>query len=245
MTIDVRNEAMQSDALSDAQVPLALVWEALKAGVCRVVDAFFTSTRCYVTTAAVACHRPALDGRRLEILERILSGAVQTTVAFEMSLAPSTIALKARLGLRSIGVTSKPSRVHPLLLLAARAGRTCDMSIMGTASVVFGSHVALRTIALPRPDAALETLLPPAELAVVRGLVEGRSYEEIALQRGTSQRTIANQIAAVFRRKQVSGRNDLVHHLFSESAAVSTSGSTTLPPALRSSVWGPLELVAS
>jgi DNA-binding CsgD family transcriptional regulator len=57
-------------------------------------------------------------------------------------------------------------------------------------------------------------LLPAAELAVIRQLVEGHSYAEIAAERGTSTRTIANQITAVFRRLRVSGRNELVQRLF-------------------------------
>jgi DNA-binding NarL/FixJ family response regulator len=214
----LRDEAILNDAMSDAQVPLALFWEALKSGVCRVVDSFFTSTRCYIVTAGVACHaEPALEGQRLEILERILSGTVQKSIALDLNLAASTVALNARLGLRSLGVSSKPSRVHPLLMLAARAARDGDTRITGTLSVVFPNGVSLRCIAVSRPDAGQEGVLPPAELAVIRELVEGRSYEEIAARRGTSQRTIANQIVAVFRRKAVSGRNDLVHRLFEES----------------------------
>jgi DNA-binding NarL/FixJ family response regulator len=112
-------------------------------------------------------------------------------------------------------------------MLAARAAREGDMRITGTVSVVFPSGVSLRSIAVPRPDAGLKGKIPPAELAVIRALVEGFSYEEIAARRGTSQRTIANQIVAVFRRKAVSGRNDLVHRLFEESPLQTP----TAPPA--------------
>ncbi|HEY0468663.1 MAG TPA: helix-turn-helix transcriptional regulator [Polyangiaceae bacterium] len=74
----------------------------------------------------------------------------------------------------------------------------------------------LRAIDMPRPEQWLvETRgLPNAELEVIRGLVEGRSYAEIAALRGTSQRTIANQIAAAFKRLKVSGRNELIPRLF-------------------------------
>jgi DNA-binding NarL/FixJ family response regulator len=69
---------------------------------------------------------------------------------------------------------------------------------------------------------------------VIRELVEGRSYEEIAARRGTSQRTIANQIVAVFRRKAVSGRNDLVHRLFEESPLQTP---TVPPPIMPVAAW--------
>ena len=239
----MRDEAVSSDALSDAQVPLALFWQALKSGVCRVVDTFFTSSRCYVITAGVACHaEPALEGRRLEILERILSGTVQKSVALDMDLAPSTIALNARLGLRNLGLLCRPSRVHPLVMLAAKASRDSDMTVTGSLSVVFPNGVSLRAISVARPDAQLSGVLPPAELAVIRELVEGLCYEEISRRRGTSQRTIANQVGAVFRRKRVSGRNDLVHCLFEESRMKRTM---LPPPTLRMSAWGPLETIAS
>jgi DNA-binding CsgD family transcriptional regulator len=67
---------------------------------------------------------------------------------------------------------------------------------------------------MPRPDRRLHAALPPAELSVVRLLIEGQCYAEIARNRGTSVRTIANQITAVFRRLRVSGRSELLHRLF-------------------------------
>jgi DNA-binding NarL/FixJ family response regulator len=159
-----------------------------------------------------------------------------------MELAPSSVASNARLGLRSLGLGCKPSRAHPLLMLAVRAARENDPSVVGSLSVVFPSGVSLRAIAIARPDACLLGVLPPAELAVVRELVEGRSYEEIARRRGTSQRTIANQVATVFRRMQVSGRNELVHSLFAESRVEAASAR---PSGLPLPTWSPLEMVAS
>jgi DNA-binding NarL/FixJ family response regulator len=78
-----------------------------------------------------------------------------------------------------------------------------------------------RVLSAPRPDRQLDRLLPAAELAVIRRLVEGLSYAEIAAERGTSTRTIANQITAVFRRLRVSGRNELVQRLFLEQSGES------------------------
>jgi DNA-binding CsgD family transcriptional regulator len=59
-------------------------------------------------------------------------------------------------------------------------------------------------------------------------LVEGASYGEIARRRGTSTRTIANQITAVFRRMRVSGRSELLLRLFACDAA----SETLAPPGL-------------
>lgn len=59
--------------------------------------------------------------------------------------------------------------------------------------------------ALPMPES-----LTPAEQAVVRQIVDGQSNAVIALARGTSIRTVANQIAAIFEKVGVSSRAELV-----------------------------------
>ncbi len=76
---------------------------------------------------------------------------------------------------------------------------------------------------------------------MIRSLLEGHSYQEIARRRGTSQRTIANQIAAVFHRMAVSNRNELVHRLFARSAVRGTRSASAQP----TTDWSPLEMAAS
>jgi DNA-binding NarL/FixJ family response regulator len=66
-----------------------------------------------------------------------------------------------------------------------------------------------------RPAPAL--LLTRAELAIARGLVRGCSNHDIATTRGSSVRTVANQVASLLRklglqsRKQVAVRLATVH----------------------------------
>jgi DNA-binding CsgD family transcriptional regulator len=139
---------------------------------------------------------------------------LQKNIAMDLDLAPSTIALNSRLALESFGIARKPSRVHPLLMLAAKAASTGSTTLARCAIFATRQGCELLVVSAPRPDLRLATLLPSAELAVIRRLVEGLSYVEIAHTRGTSTRTIANQITAVFRRLHVSGRNELVQRLF-------------------------------
>jgi DNA-binding NarL/FixJ family response regulator len=216
-----REKAIASDGNSSMELSLALLWRELMGGLCRVVDGFFTHERCYLVLAQVGSGTP-IDPRRREILESVLCGAGQKNIAMELKLAPSTVALNARLALEALGISSKPSRVHPLLMLAARAGRDNDSSTVARLSFVPDAGDTLRVIALSRPDRTLSSFVPPAELAVVRALVEGHCYREIARQRGTSTRTIANQITAVFRRMRVSGRNELLQRLFYADGATPT-----------------------
>jgi DNA-binding NarL/FixJ family response regulator len=229
----LRDRAIAADAVAQIDVNLALFWRELMSGLCTVVDGFFTSERCYLILAPTLGKRP-LEGRRREILEAVLCGDGQKNIAMEKGLAPSTVALNARLGLESIGLLCKPSRVHPLLMLAARAGRAQSGSLAATLSFVERGSEQLRVVAAPRPDRRL-TGVPPAELAVVRALIEGQCYAEIAEHRGTSTRTIANQITAVFRRMRVSGRSELLQRLFfadapSRSLQVRAPLETIAPP---------------
>jgi DNA-binding CsgD family transcriptional regulator len=79
-------------------------------------------------------------------------------------------------------------------------------------------------IEVPRPERGLESVFPKASLDVLRRLVEGQCYAAMAGSRGTSERTIANQVSAIFRRLRVSGRNELVHRLFRSSGMLPPTG---------------------
>lgn len=217
----LRRAAIAADASTTTDIHLALLWRELSRGVSAVFDGFFTDERCYLVLALQEKPAP-IEGRRLQILELVLGGSRQKNIAIDLDLAPSTVALNSRLALASMGLPDKPSRAHPLLMLAARASGVQSPQLPNSArcSVIRAEDGReLRVVAMQRPDFGLAQLLPGAELAVIRSLVEGLCYREIARQRGTSPRTIANQISAVFRRLRVSGRNELVQRLFIETAS--------------------------
>lgn len=214
---DHHEAALVADARSIVDLSLPLLWRELTRGLCKVVDGFFTHDRCVLLTSPTESARP-IEGRRLRIVEAVLCGVGQKNIAVELQVAPSTVALNARLALESLGLQSRPSRVHPLLMLSAWAACGQAAQHVGALSYLGPEHGSLRVISIRRPDLVLAARLPPAELAVVRTLIEGESYENIAKLRGTSTRTIANQITAVFRRLKVSGRSELLLRLFTERA---------------------------
>jgi len=230
----LRLAARKADAGATHQINATQLWCELARGATTIVDGFFCEERCYlVLTPKTDTDAVALEGRRRDILETVLSGLPQKNVAFSRVLAPSTVALNARLGLESLGVYCKPSRAHPLLMLAARAMSETKLMLLTCASFTTAEGRALRVVSMPRPDLGLNPILPPAELDVIRLLIEGLPYKEIAGRRGTSTRTIANQITAVFRRLRVSGRNELVHRLFFEppcGTPVRANAETLAPP---------------
>ena len=209
----------------------------LARGTSRIVDGFFSPERCYLLLTLRTDRRPApIDERRLEVLEAVLGGVRQKSIAIDLARAPSTIAMNCKLALANMGVDCKPSRAHPLLMLAARAMSAPTMTLARCSSFVGHDDLELRVISIPRPDRCLAKLLPYAELEVVYHLVEGLPYREIARRRKTSTRTIANQVCAVFRRLGVSGRNELVQKLLfdlaAEQHAPSAACETLTPPNL-------------
>ncbi|MCZ7680544.1 MAG: helix-turn-helix transcriptional regulator [Sandaracinaceae bacterium] len=64
------------------------------------------------------------------------------------------------------------------------------------------------------PGLALEAVLSPAEIEVAKLVIAGLSNAEIGARRGTSARTIANQVAAVLRKLGLESRRDLKARAF-------------------------------
>lgn len=64
-------------------------------------------------------------------------------------------------------------------------------------------------VSVPLPDADDLSVLTSAERDVCRRLLRGRSNAEIAQARGRSDRTIANQVAAIFHKLGVGSRAEL------------------------------------
>ncbi len=216
----IRGSVVTADTIGTVELDAACVWHDLVGARRRIVAELFERDSCYLVLAHQSgSPPPVVDARRLAILQAVLAGSPQNNVAIDLRLAPSTVALHAKQGLEALGGRDKPSRAHPLLMLAAMAATEPSRAVV-RASYFSCDGQQLLVAAAPRPELHLQHVLPAAELAVVRGLVEGFSYVDIAAKRGTSTRTIANQIAGVFRRLHVSGRNDLVRRLLIDAGLV-------------------------
>jgi DNA-binding NarL/FixJ family response regulator len=84
-----------------------------------------------------------------------------------------------------------------------------DMEIGGEKLVV---------VSLPRPDGGLRAeLLSATERSVARDVVAGLSNAAIARKRARSARTVANQIASIYRKLGVSSRAELTARLLDEA----------------------------
>jgi len=71
----------------------------------------------------------------------------------------------------------------------------------------------LLVMSFPVDGHGVMATLTRAENAVALAVHRGLSNEEIARVRGTSLRTVANQVAAVFRKLGVASRVELSHRL--------------------------------
>jgi DNA-binding CsgD family transcriptional regulator len=65
------------------------------------------------------------------------------------------------------------------------------------------------TIVVSMPIVALPASLSTAEREVVRAVLAGRSNLEIADMRGTSAKTVGNQLHAIYRKLGVGSRSEL------------------------------------
>jgi len=210
--------AIQLDALSSQTIFLREVWSCLAAGVWRVAAHFCTDDRFYFVLATHAeqasCSRD-VDVREMEMLRRTLLGERQKVVAFDLARSQSTV--NGRLGacLGAMGFDRRASRTPALLVAAAAAAE--NMTLLQHARFTFideqGRNPAHRIVSAPRLDGCLHTLVSAIELQVAKLFVDGQSYKTIAARRGTSPRTIANQLSSVFRKAGISGRPELLVYL--------------------------------
>jgi DNA-binding NarL/FixJ family response regulator len=209
----LRGAAVQALALHCERIDSESVWRDLVAGTVCVVDEFFTSEGSFLILSRPSATGGALSGRNLDILEEVLLGADQKVVAIERNLAQSTVAACLRQACGKIGLSCKPSRVSLFVVTLVHAakgrgriesGGTCELEYEG---------VKYRALSMARPNRVFDRVLSPSEEAVVRMRVEGRSHAEIAADRKTSLRTVANQVAAAFQRLGISSRSDLIELL--------------------------------
>ena len=90
------------------------------------------------------------------------------------------------------------------------ASRRFDESrrdVRGTVIILGGSKYLL--LSFEGPGDTFQSKLTPAESSVVAAVLAGHSNNEIARQRGTSPRTIANQLASIFNKLGIRSRAQL------------------------------------
>jgi DNA-binding CsgD family transcriptional regulator len=145
------------------------------------------------------------------LFESVLLGAGRKVLCFDRNLHTSTLAQGLRHTLAGIGLTCSPGRVPLVLALLvhqAAGSSTCELKI-ARAELGGRRYVALSTLLYSKAWDGLSA----AEREVLELRAMGNTYADIARERKTSCRTVANQVAAATHRLGVSGRLDLVRRM--------------------------------
>jgi DNA-binding CsgD family transcriptional regulator len=213
----LRGEAIDEDAQRGIPEELAGVWFAILRGELALVDSFYTPERWYAALAPSAASRPVEPACR-RLLARLLLGESQKQTGLECGLGAATLSSTLRRTLSGIGVLVQPCKAPPLLALMARAGVGAE-TVRARFSTLRRATIDYRIVSVARPEVRFASRLSRAQYAVFCRLVEGATHAEIALDRKRSERTVANQIAAVFRRLSISGRGELVARVVAEASS--------------------------
>ncbi|HEY3496560.1 MAG TPA: helix-turn-helix transcriptional regulator, partial [Polyangiaceae bacterium] len=178
--------------------------DALIEGRWSLVERFDSDGRRFI----VAYRNPAgvLDPRRLSPRERevcalLAEGTSQVSIAAQLGIQASTVASIAstvvnKLGLRS--VKALPLFWRDAAGLPRALGRS-DLRVIASSA------------SSPQPQ------LTRAEREILDEVLHGHSNREIAARRGTSLRTVANQLASLLRKMRVGSRTELAARALADS----------------------------
>lgn len=164
----------------------------------RVIDTFEVDGRLVVVTAPDASD--GLSDRQIDVCRLAAAGHADKWIGFELGIARSTVATHLSAALERLGLSARTDLARVWPLLEAR-GDTRLMAI----DVDGRWFTALVGLELA------ETIegLTGAEHEVMFHAVRGASNAEIADTRGTSSRTVANQLASIYRKLGLCSRTEL------------------------------------
>ena len=194
---------MRDDAQSST------LWRELAAGRWSLVERFEADGRQYLTAqknpleVQASC---ALSVREEQLVRGAALGHSNKYLAYEFDISPSRVCTALKCARHKLGVRSRLELFQ--LALSERAElvaslETCDYL----------------TFACDLPKGNALASLTEGELLVFQGILAELSNAEIAAGRGTSPRTVANQIASIFRKLSANSRSELVAKYSSGSAA--------------------------
>jgi DNA-binding NarL/FixJ family response regulator len=176
------------------------IWRALVEGRWSLVDHVDTDGKRFV----LARPNPPFvkDPRGLSPLEHAVAtyaarGFTNKLIAYTLGVHEGTIASALARALRKLDA---PHRAALQALIAAKP------TMLGTVKV--GDDV-LTALVVPSVRPRGLRGLTPRERAVAEGVARGESNRDIATRLGRSERTIANQLASIYRKLGVASRSEL------------------------------------
>lgn len=182
--------------------------ESFLLGDWRIVDVERRGTELRILLSGASI---VLSNREREVLQTVLEGTPDRQISQQLGITRQCVC--GHLG-NALGKMGTPSRFTALqvwrMLREVEKGRTGRAQI---AEVAYGeeSFLSLRCPVPPRPE--IEVRLSSAETHVAWLVCDGLSNREIALTRGSAERTVANQVAAIFNKLDCSRRFDVAQFL--------------------------------
>lgn len=181
-------------------------WRALVDGRWSLVDRFDSDGKRFVV--ALKNDQDILDPRGLsdreeQVAERIGLGRSTKEIAYELGLSLSAVSMAVGSARRKLGFDSRTELASFFSPNGMRV-RLSETALAGEPMLVG---------AQPLIDEAIAAVLSPAEHEVAKALLAGSTSADVAARRGTSERTVANQIASIFSKLGVNSRIELAARL--------------------------------
>jgi DNA-binding NarL/FixJ family response regulator len=226
--------AVVSDSSAGVGFELGELWRRLAACEWRVRDTFENGGRLYAVVEELPGRRRARRDGGLAMIEQVVLGQSSKAVAIDRQVTDSTVACAIRHRLRRMGLTCRVRAFPLILVMAARAARLAPpASVLGRVTPLGREEATVGrdasgpsfVISVEHPEFHLPAELSDAERAVLFHVLGGKSYGQVAAARRTSRRTVANQLASVFRKLGVSGYGQTLDFLMKRAL-----GSTAAPP---------------
>lgn len=153
----------------------------------------------------------SLSAREKEVLQLVLEGVPDRIVSQQLGITRQCVCGHLGNALTKLGATSRFATLQLWrLLIEVEKGRAGRAQL---AEVAYGKEklLSLRCLIPPRPE--IEVRLSSAETHVAWLVCDGLSNREIALARGSAERTVANQVAAIFSKLECSRRFEVAQFL--------------------------------
>jgi DNA-binding NarL/FixJ family response regulator len=190
---------------SDADTALSS-WEGLVSGRWSMVDRFDNDGRRFVVAIKNDPDHPdprGLTARERQVAEYVGLGCASKEIAYTLGLSETAITNCTARAQHKLGITSRaelvaffaPSGFRRKLAETSLAG---EQLLVGSRPLIDTRHIAS---------------LSEAEQAIVSFLIAGSTNTDIAQRRGSSERTVANQIQSIFQKLSVRSRGELVARL--------------------------------
>lgn len=202
----VRAREQQSGFHALAEAEALAHWNELTGGGYVLLDHVDTDQRRYVVAyklgSSMRRRAHGLNERERTVLERILLGARNKTIASELGISSAHVSGLSQRALDKLGVRTAAELAG---VLRARASLVLgELDVGGEPLIALGYR--------DRTADALASLTR-TERQIARAVLDGQSQREIALERGVSERTIASQVASIYRKLGISGRRELTAKL--------------------------------